>query len=89
LDISGGIAWAGPNTTPTLIFNFFLNSSNTKSVWIFILSFYTTIYGPYGTDGMMHMAEKVHDAFRQAPSFMIQSTTFAIVTSFLAAILTM
>lgn len=50
------------------MFKPFLNKSGyTSSFWVFIMPFYTPMYGLYGTDGMMHLAEEMRDASRQAP----------------------
>jgi choline transport protein len=110
--IAGGLAWAisfgvmAPKQDASFVFKLFLNNSGyTSSVWVFIMSFYTPMYGLYGTDGMMHLVEEMRDASKQAPvssasmlmSFllnnqkrvMVWSMIFCSVTSWLGAILMM
>ena len=72
--IGGGIARAAsfgimaPKHDANFIFKLFINNSGyTSSGWVFIMSFYTTMYGLYGTDGMMHLVEEMRDASKQAP----------------------
>jgi choline transport protein len=72
--IAGGIAWAvsfgimAPKHDSNFIFKLFINNSGyTSSAWVFIMSFYTPMYGLYGTDGMMHLVEEMRDASREAP----------------------
>jgi choline transport protein len=58
----GGLAvWAivflvmAPKTDAKFVFTEFVNTSGwSNDAWVFILSFYTPIYGLYGTDGVMH-----------------------------------
>jgi hypothetical protein len=64
--IGGGIAWAvsfgvmAPKHDANFIFKLFINNSGyTSSGWVFIMSFYTPMYGLYGTDGMMHLVEEM------------------------------
>ena len=94
--IGGGIAWAisfgilAPKHDAYFIFKLFINNSGYGSiVWVFIMSFYSPMYGLYGTDGMMHLVEEMRDASRQAPRVMVFSMLIASVTSFGTAILMM
>jgi choline transport protein len=68
------VAWAisfgvmAPKHDASFVFKLFLNNSGyTSSAWVFIMSFYTPMYGLYGTDGMMHLVEEMRDASKQAP----------------------
>jgi choline transport protein len=72
--IAGGVAWAisfgvmAPKHDANFVFKTFINNSGyTSAVWVFIMSFYTPMYGLYGTDGMMHLVEEMRDASKQAP----------------------
>jgi choline transport protein len=72
--IGGGVAWAvsfgimAPKHDANFIFKLFINNSGyTSSGWVFIMSFYTPMYGLYGTDGMMHLVEEMRDSSREAP----------------------
>lgn len=64
--IAGGIAWAivfgimaEPKHDAKFIFTTFINNSGYSSkVWVFIMSFYSPMYGLYGTDGMMHLVRR-------------------------------
>jgi len=94
--IAGGIAWAvvfgvmAPKHDADFIFKLFLNNSGySSSAWVFIMSFYTPMYGLYGTDGMMHLVEEMHDASKEAPRVMVWSMIFCSVTSWLGAVLMM
>lgn len=61
--ILGGLAWAilfgimaKPKHDAKFIFtNFINNSGYTSKGWVFIMSFYSPMYGLYGTDGTMHL----------------------------------
>lgn len=45
-----------PKHDAKFIFTKFINNSGyTSSGWVFIMSFYSPMYGLYGTDGMMHL----------------------------------
>ena len=92
--IAGGIAWAAsflalaPKHDSSFVFTKFINNSGyTSAAWVFILSFYSPMYGLYGTDGMMHLVEEMRNASRDAPRVMFWSMIFASVTSWLTAIL--
>ena len=94
--IGGGIAWAvsfgvlAPKQSTEFVFKTFLNSSGyTSAGWVFIMSFYSPMYGLYGTDGMMHLVEEMRNASRDAPRAMVWSMIFCSITSWLAAILMM
>jgi hypothetical protein len=94
--IVGGLAWAisfgvmAPKHNSDFVFKLFINNSGyTSSGWVFILSFYTPMYGLYGTDGMMHLVEEMKDASKQAPRVMVWSMIFCSITSWLGAILMM
>lgn len=94
--IVGGLAWAisfgvmAPKHDSNFVFKLFLNNSGYSSAgWVFILSFYTPMYGLYGTDGMMHLVEEMKDASKQAPRVMVWSMVFCSITSWLGAILMM
>ncbi|KAF2119073.1 amino acid permease-domain-containing protein [Lophiotrema nucula] len=94
--IAGGAAWAisfgvmAPKHDANFIFNTFINNSGyTSKGWVFIMSFYSPMYGLYGTDGMMHLVEEMKDASKQAPRVMVWSMIFCSITSWLGAILMM
>lgn len=60
-NVSGLVVWAitflvmAEKTDAKFVFTDFVNLSGWKNdAWVFILSFYTPIYGLYGTDGVMH-----------------------------------
>lgn len=60
--VGGGVAWAvvfivmAPKHDASFIFTEFINSTGYKSSgWVFIMSFYNSMYGLVGTDGMMHL----------------------------------
>ena len=60
-NVGGLLVWAvvflvmAPKTDAKFIFTRFINNSGwNNDAWVFILSFYTPIYGLYGTDGVMH-----------------------------------
>jgi len=92
--IAGGVAWAivfgimAPKHDANFIFTLFVNNSGYASKgWVFIMSFYSPMYGLYGTDGMMHLVEEMRDASKEAPRVMVWSMIFCSVTSWLAALL--
>ncbi|KAF1985297.1 amino acid transporter [Aulographum hederae CBS 113979] len=94
--IAGGIAWAvsfgvmAPKHSTDFVFKTFLNNTGyTSSGWVFIMSFYSPMYGLYGTDGMMHLVEEMRDASREAPRVIVWSMVFCSITSWLTAILMM
>ncbi|KAK5213305.1 hypothetical protein LTR41_000884 [Exophiala xenobiotica] len=95
--IAGGVAWAivfgvmaKPKHDAEFIFTEFINNSGyTSKAWVFIMSFYSPMYGLYGTDGMMHLVEEMKDASKQAPRVMVWSMIFCSITSWLAALLMM
>lgn len=94
--IAGGIAWAvvfgimAPKHDADFIFKLFVNNSGYSSKgWVFIMSFYTPMYGLYGTDGMMHLVEEMRNPSKDAPRAMVWSMIFSAVTSWLAAVLMM
>lgn len=51
------------------------------------MSFYSPMYGLYGTDGMMHLVEEMRDASREAPRVIVWSMIFCSITSWLTAVL--
>lgn len=60
-NVGGLLIWGivflvmAPKTDAKFVFTKFINNSGWDSdAWVFILSFYTPIYGLYGTDGVMH-----------------------------------
>jgi hypothetical protein len=57
-----------PKHDANFVFKLSINNSGyTSKVWVFIMSFYSPMYGLYGTDGMMHLVEEMKDASKQAP----------------------
>ncbi|KAL5593003.1 hypothetical protein FOBRF1_012105 [Fusarium oxysporum] len=94
ITFAGGIAWGAtflamaPKQSPEFVFTEFINLSGyTSACWVGIMSFYTPVYALYGTDGILHIAEEMRDAERNAPRAMIWSMLFSAVTSFLGAII--
>lgn len=87
--IGGGLAWAisflvmAPKKSSGFVFKTFINNTGyTSKGWVFIMSFYTPMYGLYGTDGMMHLVEEMKDASRQAPvSYSCSMGTFLLTES--------
>jgi choline transport protein len=72
--IGFGLAWAvsflvlAPKQDADFVFSLFLNNSGyTSNGWVFIMSFYTPIFGLYGTDGILHLVEEIEDPSRVAP----------------------
>lgn len=44
-----------PKTTAKFVFAEFINTTGwSNDPWVFVLSFYTPLYGLYGTDAVMH-----------------------------------
>lgn len=48
------LVMADKNDSKFVFAEFINNSGWNNNGWVFILSFYTPIYGLYGTDGVMH-----------------------------------
>lgn len=74
ITIGGFFAWAitllvmAPKSSATFVFTTFLNNTGySSSGWVFIMSFYNSIYGLYGTDAMMHLVEEMRNAAKDAP----------------------
>jgi choline transport protein len=72
--VGGGLAWAisflvlAPKQDASFVFTTFLNNSGYESNgWVFIMSFYTPIFGLYGTDGVLHLVEEIENPSRVAP----------------------
>lgn len=72
--IGGGIAWAAsflalaPKQNADFVFKLFLNNSGYESNgWVFVMSFYTPIFGLYGTDGLLHLLEETKNPSYVAP----------------------
>lgn len=64
--ILGGVAWAvvfgvmAPKHDAKFIFTKFINNTGYSSNgWVFIMSFYNSLYGLYGTDGTMHLVRNL------------------------------
>lgn len=60
--VGGGVAWAivfiamAPKHDAEFIFTeFFNNTGYSKNGWVFVMSFYNSMYGMVGTDGLMHL----------------------------------
>ena len=60
--VGGGLTWAivfiamAPKHDAEFIFTeFFNNTGYGKSGWVFVMSFYNSMYGMVGTDGLMHL----------------------------------
>ncbi|KAJ5404410.1 hypothetical protein N7509_004281 [Penicillium cosmopolitanum] len=65
--VGGGVAWAivfivmAPKHDAKIIFTEFLNNTGYENTgWVFIMSFYNSIYGLVGTDGMMHLRSMIY-----------------------------
>ncbi|KAJ4022699.1 hypothetical protein NW752_000091 [Fusarium irregulare] len=89
--ILGFFGWAitllatAPKSSAKFVFTQFINNSGyTNNGWVFILSFYTPLYGLYGTDSMMHLVEEMKNASQDAPRAMVWS----MVLSGIATIVT-
>ena len=72
--ILGFFGWAitllatAPKSSAKFVFTQFINNSGyTNNGWVFIISFYTPLYGLYGTDSMMHLVEEMKNASQDAP----------------------
>uniref|UniRef100_A0A0D2YB15 Choline transport protein n=1 Tax=Fusarium oxysporum (strain Fo5176) TaxID=660025 RepID=A0A0D2YB15_FUSOF len=72
--ILGFFGWAitllatAPKASAKFVFTQFINNSGyTNNGWVFILSFYSPLYGLYGTDSMMHLVEEMKNASQDAP----------------------
>ncbi|OCT53263.1 putative amino-acid permease [Cladophialophora carrionii] len=92
-NISNALIWAivflvlADKNSSKFVFTEFLNTSGWGPTgWVFILSMYVPIYGLYGTDGVMHLAEEMKNASRDAPRVMMWSMVWAGVTAWLSAI---
>ncbi|KAF4986134.1 hypothetical protein FGRMN_10971 [Fusarium graminum] len=59
--------------------------SNAK--WVFILSFYTPLYGLSGTDSMMHLVEEMKNASQDAPRAMVWSMVLSGVATIVTDII--
>ncbi|KAF3765011.1 amino acid transporter [Cryphonectria parasitica EP155] len=88
LTVGGFFAWAitvlvkAPKSSAEFVFTTFLNNTGyTSSGWVFIMAFYNSIYGLYGTDAMMHLVEEMRNAAEDAPRAMVWSMIFAGVTT--------
>ncbi|KAJ9646171.1 hypothetical protein H2204_000834 [Knufia peltigerae] len=93
-NVGGLVVWAivflvmAEKTDAKFVFTDFINNSGWNSdAWVFILSFYTPIYGLYGTDGVMHLSEEMKNPSRDAPRVMIWSMVWAGVTALLSGII--
>lgn len=74
LTIGGFFAWAitvlvkAPKSDASFVFSTFINNTGYSSNgWVFIMAFYNSIYGLYGTDAMMHLVEEMKNAAEDAP----------------------
>lgn len=74
LTLGGFFAWAitvlvkAPKSSAEFVFATFLNNTGyTSSGWVFVMAFYNSIYGLYGTDAMMHLVEEMRNAAEDAP----------------------
>ncbi|KAJ5999787.1 hypothetical protein N7481_000196 [Penicillium waksmanii] len=92
--VGGGVAWAivfivmAPKHDAKIIFTEFLNNTGYENTgWVFIMSFYNSIYGLVGTDGMMHLVEEMKNPAKNAPRSMIYSMILCGIMSWLAAVL--
>jgi len=94
--VGGGLAWAisflvlAPKSSSGFVFKLFLNNSGYGSKrWVFIMSFYTPIFGLPGTDGVLHLVEEMEDASRQAPRVVVWSMVFSSLTSWASVLVMM
>lgn len=85
LTIGGFFAWAitllvmAPKSSASFVFTMFLNNTGySSSGWVFIMSFYNSIYGLYGTDAMMHLVEEMRNAAKDAPVSLDQQTIVSL-----------
>jgi choline transport protein len=74
LTFGGGIAWAvtflvrANKHDATFVFNHLINQSGyTSTGWVGLMSFYTPVYALYGTDGILHITEEIHNPEKNAP----------------------
>lgn len=74
LTVAGFFGWAGallgraPKQSSKFVWATFINNSGYGSYgWVFIMGFYNSLYGLYGTDAMLHMVEEMRDAAKDAP----------------------
>ncbi|KAJ4403433.1 hypothetical protein N0V82_010652 [Gnomoniopsis sp. IMI 355080] len=88
LTVGGFFAWAitvlvkAPKSSAEFVFTTFLNNTGyTSDGWVFIMAFYNSIYGLYGTDAMMHLVEEMRNAAEDAPRAMVWSMIFAGITT--------
>jgi hypothetical protein len=72
--ILGFFGWAitllatATKSSAKFVFTQFINNSGySNNGWVFILSFYSPLYGLYGTDSMMHLVEEMKNAAQDAP----------------------
>ncbi|KAF5675052.1 choline permease [Fusarium circinatum] len=86
--ILGFFGWAitllatAPKASAAFVFTKFINNSGYSSNgWVFILSFYTPLYGLYGTDSMMHLVEEMKNASQDAPRAMVWSMVLSGVAT--------
>ncbi|KAF5707560.1 choline permease [Fusarium mundagurra] len=86
--ILGFFGWAitllatAPKASAEFVFTKFINNSGyTNNGWVFILSFYTPLYGLYGTDSMMHLVEEMKNASQDAPRAMVWSMVLSGVAT--------
>ncbi|CAG7563220.1 unnamed protein product [Fusarium equiseti] len=86
--ILGFFGWAStllataPKSSAKFVFTQFINNSGyTNNGWVFILSFYTPLYGLYGTDSMMHLVEEMKNASQDAPRAMVWSMVLSGVAT--------
>ncbi|KAJ5457049.1 hypothetical protein N7530_012323 [Penicillium desertorum] len=93
LTFGGGIAWAvtflvrANKHDATFVFNHLINQSGyTSTGWVGLMSFYTPVYALYGTDGILHITEEIHNPEKNAPRAMILSMIFSGITSLMGAV---
>lgn len=74
LTVGGFFGWAiavlvkAPKSSAEFVFTTFLNNTGyTSNGWVFIMAFYNSIYGLYGTDAMLHLVEEMRNAAVDAP----------------------
>ncbi|KAH7151172.1 amino acid permease-domain-containing protein [Fusarium sp. MPI-SDFR-AT-0072] len=86
--ILGFFGWAitllatAPKSSAKFVFTQFINNSGyTNNGWVFILSFYSPLYGLYGTDSMMHLVEEMKNASQDAPRAMVWSMVLSGVAT--------
>ncbi|XEV01310.1 hypothetical protein FSHL1_006597 [Fusarium sambucinum] len=86
--ILGFLGWAitllatAPKSSAKFVFTQLINNSGyTNNGWVFILSFYTPLYGLSGTDSMMHLVEEMKNASQDAPRAMVWSMVLSGVAT--------